>query len=273
MDVKKLAIRTALALVLLLALGVVVDSAIAARAEHRISDNLYANSNLATPPKVQLAGFPYVSAAFTHELQAITVNAADVDVPGFGLMGVYTSAQYVTVSREDVLQGKIDNAPARKVFTKLQLDGVLLGNRMNIHELLIQNKDDISPRGGWETEATFEGTPDGFTQPVKVEVKLRILRGAVEITPLDIIEAPVDHSVKADRVKGDDLPENIAAEIRSAFTLHIPGSQLPLRDNPVRVYVAGGSMFVETEQYYTRVSLSDLVPRSRPLSEEEQPGL
>ena len=163
--VKKIAFRGAVALVLLLLVAAVVDNVIAARAEHKISEALYADSNLANPPKVQVAGFPYTASALSHELQAVTVAANDVDVPGFGLMSVHTSAQYVTVSAEDVFNGTIENAPARKVFTRLQLDGVLLGNRMDIDALQIQNLDDISPRGGWETRPFSRASPKGLPSP------------------------------------------------------------------------------------------------------------
>ncbi|HIW95090.1 MAG TPA: DUF2993 domain-containing protein [Candidatus Corynebacterium gallistercoris] len=270
---KKFGIGAGVALALVFVLALITDSLIAARAEHRISHTIFAESNLATPPKVQLAGFPYTAAAVTNELQAITVNATDVNVPGYGLMGVYTSAQYVTVSARDVIQGEIRDAPARKIFTRIQLDGVLLGDSMGIDELLIQNKDDISPRGGWETESIFEGTPEGFTKPATVEMKLRVKEGDVHISPVRILTAPTDTGEKAKIVDGKDLPGDVTQRIREAFTLTLEGRKLPLPNNPVRVYVTGGSMFVESEQFYTRVSIQDLTPRARPLNAQDQPGL
>lgn len=272
--VKKIAIRSAVALVLVLLVAVITDNVIAARTEHKISEALYADSNLANPPKVQVAGFPYTGAALSHEMQAVTVTASDVDVPGFGLMSVYTSAQYVTVSAEDVFNGTIEDAPARKVFTRLQLDGVLLGNRMNIDALQIQNLDDISPRGGWETEAIFEGKPQGFAKPAKVEVKLRIVAGTMKITPTKILSAPDGLDIKANDVTDEtEITGNIEDRIIDAFSLSIPGKNLPMRGDPERIYVSGGSVFVEHSQVYTKISLSDLAPRSRPLSEEERPSL
>lgn len=270
---KKFAVRGSIALVVLFFIALVADSLVAARAEHRISQNIYQHSNLATPPRVQVAGFPYTAAIFTHELQAVTVNATDVNVPGYGLMSVYTSAQYVTVSAKDVFQGDITDAPARKVFTRLQLDGVLLGNRMHINELLIQNKDDISPRGGWETESIFEGTPDGFSKPATVEMKLRVKDGNVILSPTRILKGPTDRSEHAKLVSEDKLPADIAQSIKKTFSLTLRGDDLPLPNNPVRVYVAGGSMFVESEQFYTRVSITDLTPTAQPLREEDRPGL
>lgn len=271
---KKIAIRGALTLVLVLLVALIADNVIAARAEHKISEALYADSNLANPPKVQVAGFPYTGAALSHELQAVTVVANDVDVPGFGLMSVQTSAQYITVSADDVFNGTIENAPARKVFTRLQLDGVLLGNRMGIEALQIQNLDDISPRGGWETEAIFEGKPKGFAKPAKVEVKLRIVEGTMVITPTKILSVPDGLDIKAKNVTDEaTLDPDIEKRVNDAFSLSIPGKELPMRGDPERIFVSGGSVFVEASQVYTKISLSDLAPRSRPLSEEELPSL
>ena len=84
---KKFAVRGSIALVVLFFIALVADSLVAARAEHRISQNIYQHSNLATPPRVQVAGFPYTAAIFTHELQAVTVNATDGDSLGHGAPG------------------------------------------------------------------------------------------------------------------------------------------------------------------------------------------
>lgn len=270
---KRVLSRIAIGLVITSFLAVLADSLVAARTEHGVSQTLYEASNLPTPPAVEVAGFPYVSAAFTHELPSITVTAQDVDVPGWGLMSVQSSAQYVTVSAEDVFNGTIEDSPSRKVFTRLQLDGVSIGSRMGIDDLMIQNLEDISPRGGWETEAVFEGTPKGFAQPVTVEMKLRVREGRVRLSPESIVKAPKAKGSSDARVAEDHLPAITKQEILDAFQLDVGAESLPLKGQPIRVYVAGGSVFIESEQFYTSVSIEDLMPYTRPLPEEEEPGL
>lgn len=266
-------IRIAIGLVVTFLILVLADSLVAARTERRISNTLYEGSNLATPPSVEVTGLPYTAAAFTHEIQTITVGARDVDVPGWGLTSVTSSAQYVTVSRDDVFTGNIHDAPARKVFYRIQLDGVSLGKKMNVSDLLIQNKDDISPRGGWESEAIFEGTPDGYSQSAAIEMQLRIRQGSVHISAIDVIKGPDSKGSGAKVVDGDKLSEDVRADLLKTFSMDIPSEDLPMRGKPVRVYVAGGGVFIESEQYYTSVSIEDLAPYSRPLSKEEKPGL
>lgn len=268
----RILVRVAVGLVIVLVLAVVADSLIAARTEHKISQMLYADSNLPNPPAVEVAGLPYTAAAFTHELPSVTVTARDVDVPGWGLMSVHSSAQYVTVTSDDVFNGTIENAPARKVFYRLQLDGVSIGAKMDINDLLIQNKDDISPRGGWESEAIFEGTPEGYAKPATVQVSLRVRAGEAYITAVDVLKAP--ESKSATEVKdGSELSDATRQQIMDQFTLKLDSSTLPLRGKPGRIYVSGGGVFIEAEQYYTSVSIKDLAPHTRPLPETEEPGL
>ena len=274
----KWGIRSLCAVIVLVLVTAFSDSIIAGRTEHLYSRALYDNSNLANPPSVFVAGSPYTAAAFTHEVQAITVNAKDVDVPGWGLMSVHKSAQYVTLPWQAVLGQPFTNAPAKKVFTRLQMDGVTIGSKMHVDDLLIQNRDDISPRGGWETEAIFEGTPKGFSAPATVEMTLRVKKGDIYLTPTKVLKGPKTDAREglldsAPAVPAKELSEDMKNRIKSAFTLRIPGERLPLKEKPKRVYVAGGSVFFESEQLYTTVSLQDLVPQGRRLLEEEKPGL
>lgn len=270
---RRILYRVFIGLAAVFMLGVITDSLIAARTEYRISQALYRSTNLPTPPAVQVTGFPYVAAVWTHELQSVTVTARDVEVPGWGLMSVHSSAQYVTIPPDAVFTGEINQAPARKVFTRLELDGVSIGSKMKIDDLQIQNRDDISPRGGWETEAVFEGTPAGFAEPASVEMKLRVKEGQVYLSPTKIIEGPMDHSARADRDADNALPQKIREEITEAFKLKIDTTTLPLRGKPIGVYASGGRVLIESEQYYTTVSIKDLAPYTLPLEEDEEPGL
>ncbi|RAV33492.1 LmeA family phospholipid-binding protein [Corynebacterium heidelbergense] len=258
---------------LVVVLGI-VDALIAARAEHNVSEQIYRNSNLPNPPKVMMAGFPYLASAFTHELQAITVTSRDVNVPGYGLLSVQSSAQYVTVPSSAVLSGEFTDAPARKVFTRLQLDGVSLGAKMGVNDLLIQNKDDISPRGGWETEALFEGTPRGYAKPATVEMTLRLKQGDVYFSAVNVISAPASPAADAPIVRADQMDAAARKRILDSFSLVLRAKDLPFHGgHPMRAYVSGGSAYVESERYYTKVSMLDLAPPTRPLSQEERPGL
>ncbi|WP_227871037.1 LmeA family phospholipid-binding protein [Corynebacterium provencense] len=265
----------------LLTIAVVSDSIVAAKVERSVSQRLWKESNLATPPSVQVSGMPFVSSLLTHVLPSVSVDARDVEVPGFARVSVTSSAQKVTLTREEILSGSFTDAPARKVFTRLQLDAVALGEllaaddgRSGMDDLHIQGVEDISPAGGWETEAQFTATPGdipGVTGPVKVDMRLRVWEGDVRILPTKIV------SVDGDRSRGDGgsrAPDpQTRDQIMEAFTLELPGESLPMHSRPGRVYVNGGALYIETEQNFTRVSLSDLAPVSAPLAEDDRAGL
>lgn len=276
--------RTIVAVVLTITtvalIAVVADSLVAAKVERSISQRIYQESQLATPPAVQVTGMPYLAATWNHELPSVKVEARDVEIPGFTRVSVTSSASKVTLTREEVLSGNFTNAPARQVFTKIQLDGVSLGDIMigadgaspeGLQDLHIEGVENISPSGGWETEAYFTATPAGETEPVKVAMWLRVWEGDVRLLPTKII------SIGGNTARGDGkskaLDEDARKKIMAAFTLELPATSLPLRTHPGRVYVNGGALYIESEQNFTRVSTTDLAPRSASLGEDDRAGL
>lgn len=266
-------IKVSIAVVAMLLSLVIVDSVIAGRTEAKISNRIYAESNLVVPPDVVVTGLPYSGAALVGEMPSLTVNAQDVDMPGLGLMTVYTSAQYLEVTPDDVFNGTFEDVLTKKFFRRLQLDGVLLGQRMGINDLQIQNQDDISPLGGWETEAIFEGTVPGFSDTAVVAVRLRLHNGEVRIIPDELVRGPESHDEDAKSLPGEEIPEDIAAELLEAFSASFPDGELPLPDKATRIFVAGGSIFVEAEALKRRVSLTDFAPSARRLDKDQEPGL
>ncbi|WP_297003998.1 DUF2993 domain-containing protein [uncultured Corynebacterium sp.] len=262
--------------------AVVADSLVAAKVEREISQRIWHDSQLASPPAVQVGGMPVSASLWSHELSSVSVEAQDVEVPGFARVSVTSSAQKITLTRDEILSGDFEDAPARKVFTRLQLDPVALGGLMTggsdggdgFSDLNIQGVEDISPSGGWETEAYFTATPrdvSGIDTEVAVEMRLRVWEGDVRLLPTRII------SVGGDTSRGDGGKHAVDATTRdrimAAFTLELPGTTLPLRSKPGRVYVNGGALYIESEQNFTRVGISDLAPRSAPLGEDERAGL
>ncbi|MGO1950466.1 MAG: LmeA family phospholipid-binding protein [Mycobacteriaceae bacterium] len=250
--------------------AVVADSLVAARVEKRISERIHEDSHLANPPDVVVTGMPYLAAVFTHEVPSIHVDARDVEVPGFGRVTMSSSATEITLDRDAVLSGTFTDAPAREVFTRIQMDTVELGEKFGIPDLALRSQDDSSPTGGWETEAFLSGTPEGLRSGAdgeyEVSMRLRVWEGDVYLTPVEITDTP-------DGTDPDDLPADTREKVMDAFTLEMPGTSLPLHSKPRRVYSSGGSLFIEAEQNYTTVSVTDLAPQSGPLGEDEQPGL
>ena len=278
----RILLSVVVALGVLAGAAVVADSLFAAKVERTISQLLWHDGDLASPPAVQVGGMPFSAALWSHQLTSVSVEARDVEIPGFTRVSVTSSAEKVTLSRDELISGDFTDAPAKKVFTRLQLDPVALGGLMTgggtapdgLDDLHIQGVEDISPSGGWETEAWFTATPSGVAgvdDPVEVEMRLRVWEGDVRLLPTRIV------SIDGDTSRGDGnsraLDDATRDRVLAAFTLELPADSLPLPTHPGRVYVNGGALYIETEQYFTTISTTDLAPQSAPLSEEERAAL
>ncbi|MFD5868893.1 DUF2993 domain-containing protein [Corynebacterium sp. NPDC060344] len=247
--------------VALLAVG--ADLGLAIHAERNLANQIREDMNLPADPYVSLGGAAYASSFFTGRWSSIQVRARDLEIEGFGLVSVESGAVDVEIPRESVWSGDFDNAFTERYHTKLQLDGLSLGRQFGFTDLAIQNHEDISPAGGWETEAIFEATPPGWSAPAEVVVKLRILQGDAEFIPVEVISGPEGPDSK-DVLRGEELSDATVDAILPSFGLELSGVQLPLRQRPTRIYVAGGSIFIEGDERYRHVSPGDFLPVATP---------
>ncbi|MBV7295852.1 LmeA family phospholipid-binding protein [Corynebacterium sp. TAE3-ERU12] len=232
----------------ILGTAAVADTALAIHAEHTFANTLREDANLPAAPYTSLGGVAYTSSFITGQWSSIKARARDIDIPGLGLVTVESGAVNAEVPAKAILTGKFTEARTKKYFTRIQLDAVALGGLIDVPDLRVRNLEDESPSGGWETEALLEGTPKGCSEPAEVAVKLRIWQGTVHITPY--------------QVRHNECPLS-DRDVMDIFTLTLPGDNLPLADDPTRIYVAGGAIYIENEQREVQVSADDFLPRSR----------
>lgn len=243
---------------LVLVVGI-ADAGVAVNAERQLADSIRREANLPADPYVSLGGMAYTSSFFTGQWSSITVRARDLEVPGFGLVSVESSAVNVEIPSSSVWSGDFGETPAEQYFTRLQLDGLALGRQLDLTDLAIQNYEDISPAGGWETEAIFEATPPGWSGQAAVMVKLRIENGDAYFIPDHVITGPTGPD-STEVVAGEELSDEVADEILDAFDLELPFRDLPLRQVPTQIYVSGGSVFIVGDEMYPIVSPEDFLP-------------
>lgn len=237
----------------------------ATHAEHALSTHIAETANLEMTPYVAIGGKAYLSSFVTGKWSSINARIRDVEVPGFGLVSLEYGAANVKVPASAVLTGDFPESPTKQYFTKLSLDGVSLGTKLGLTDLSIQALLDSSPAGGWETEALFTGTPQGWQEKATVSVKLRIVDSDVIITPMEIVSAP---SSPTDTTVHDQpaLSDADAKHITDTFSLTLPDGEIPLGMPATRVYVSGGSVNIEAEQIQCTVSPANFMP---PTSEED----
>lgn len=254
-------IFAAVGAVALLAVG--ADFGLAIHAERNLANRIREEMNLPADPYVRLGGAAYASSFFTGKWSSIQVRARDLEIDNFGLVSVESGAVDVEVPPSAVWSGDFKDGFTERYHTTLQLDGLSLGRQFDFTDLAIQNHEDISPAGGWETEAIFEATPPGWSAPAEVVVKLRIVRGDAKFIPVEVISGPEGPDSKDVR-RGRELSDDAIDAILPAFELELTGAELPLRQRPTRIYVSGGSVFIEGDELYRTVSPEDFLPVATP---------
>lgn len=249
-------IRTALAIVLVFGLLWLADSLIAARAEAKLSAATEESAGLQSSPKAYLGGTPFLQVLVTEEIPHASLDVLDVDVAELGIVNARSEFFEAQISPADALAGDIIGAPVRSVTRSVSLDGVALGQPLNMTDLDIQNPYDISPGGGVAAEAQLTGTPPGFEEPASVLVKLRIDAGVFHMNVVKVLEAP----------------EGRVDEVTEAFSMVRDTRQLPIGGPATAVTLGGGSITFSHSRYQTEIRAEDLAPTATGYSDFTREG-
>lgn len=220
------------------------DSALAARTEQAISQQVRQHARLEITPNVSIQNFPYAKVHFTGNIKELRVGISDVTVPSFGMVRTNTVLQDISVTDEQLKTGRIDGSRAALISRNVGLDAVALGDLMQIKDLDLSNPYDVSPAGGNATEAQLRGTPPGFNEEVAVEATLRLVGPSFKLTPVKLVE-------------GDPAMQE---EIFEAFQLEFDTNTLPMGAQASYVFLSGGTVFFQAQERNVKVHLSDLSP-------------
>lgn len=239
-------------LIVVIALGAVfwiVDSSLAARAERSISRAVADSADLEVEPGV-FAGSAIYSAAFLlGELDRVTINMLDVEVPGVGVVNARTEVKNIEVSPDQALSGDLDGSRAELFTRSLSMDGVALGSHLDMTDLDISHPIDISPSGGTASEALLTGTPTGFAEPVSVLVTLRLVGSEFQMVPVELITAPESLTLE---------------DVASDFSWRIDTMTLPLADRAMAVHLSGGSIHFQSQARNVEITMRELSPLAAP---------
>lgn len=230
--------RTTLTVVVVLILTTLaaagVDTAVAARAERRLSQHAAEVGELTSPPEAYIGGFPYAISALTGSYTRVSVSALDQPLPGFGFASVGV----------DALGLDTRTMTANVLRRSVRLDAVALAQLLNLPDLDITNPYDISPAGGGVSEARLTATLPGTTTASTAVVTLRLVDGAFIMRPSEVepaSDAGVDDVIKALSYELDTLT-------------------LPLGGPADMVQLSGGSIYFSRDVVNAAVDVDDLVP-------------
>ncbi|ALC06697.1 hypothetical protein CDES_11715 [Corynebacterium deserti GIMN1.010] len=227
----------------------IVDSAIAAHAEHNLSEAVAESANLDSAARVFLGGPIYSTSFFTGELASVSIDMLDVEIPGVGMVNARTEVESVEVTRDQVLSGDLNGATAETFARTIRMDGVAIGAQLGITDLDISHPINISPSGGLASEALLTGTPPDLDEPVSVMVSLRLVGSEFQMTPYELVDAPSGLTL-------DDVDQ--------AFTWRVDTLQLPLSDRATAVYLSGGSIHFQSEARNVELTTRELSPLAAP---------
>lgn len=238
----------------ILVLGVVAwlaDSLLAARTENAISEHAKEVSHLETAPTVYISGFPFSAAYFTEELPKVSIGVSDVIVPTFGMVRANTTIGGVDITRDMLATGEIYGTTAQLISRDVGLDGVALGELLDIDDLDLSHPSDISPSGGVASSVLLRGTPAGYSKPVSVLATLRLKGPMFYLTPQEVFEGASSSSPSSDKEE---------AAILDAFRLSFDTTTLPLGTQASYVYLSGGTIFFQAQERNVTIEANDLSP-------------
>ncbi|GGG80796.1 hypothetical protein GCM10007338_19230 [Corynebacterium pelargi] len=224
----------------------IIDSAIAARAERSLAQDVEESAELEMSPGVYFGGTPYTQALISGKIKQVSVSVSDVDTPRLGLITTTTDAVDVQVDASQVFSGDIRGSRALLLTQTIGLDGVSVGKQLGIADLDISNPYDISPNGGTASEAQLRGTPKGQSKPVSVVADLRIEGPDFRLTPTKVLD------------RGDGSLSDEA--IMDAMSWRIDTRLLPMRSQAGFVYVSGGTLYFQAQERNVTLRLRDFSP-------------
>lgn len=241
-----IAVWAGIALISLIAALWGVDSAIAARAEHRISHDVRNNAHLDQNPSVYLGGFPYVGALFSGKVPGLGVSVSDVEVNDFGLLTTSSQVTDMELNRSQLFSGDVEGTHAQLLTRTVGFDAVAVGKQLNILDLDLSNPYDVSPAGTNSSEVQLRGTPDGFSKPITVIATMRLEGPTFKLTPTTVVD------------RGESNLDDSA--LFRAFTWTLNTKTLPINAQASYVYLAGGSIRFEAQERNVTLRLEDLAP-------------
>lgn len=225
---KKLVI-TALVLAAVL---LVADYAAAAAAEHRISQQLQEELDVPDAPTVRIHGFPFLTQAISGHYERIEMSVQGLDVGPLNDVAVEATMRDVHAPLLQVLTGDMSGVRIEHVQGRVRINESDLGQVIGLEDL------QIAPAAG-RAAVRMSATVDVGAKPVKVIViaQLELVRGAVQISPVDV-------RLDVEPIGVFELPETFRKLVMSRFAVRIDPGGLPFTVRPTSITVHPGSIVV-----------------------------
>ena len=265
----QIAAVTAVAVVIVLVIGFLVDNLAASRAEHRVAVAVEESPRVDFEPEVTLGGFPFVTRAGDGRFPSMSISARGVTITGCGDRGACTAT--VDARLDDVTTGDVWNVGATTpihagaITAETRIDSVNLGRLMGITDLYINTPAPEGKAGGGgpgdgllertdgimlsgtvpypdspEYEHGLPPSASGYTAPkVKISVSARVfvVDGLVHVEATGLYDGPEDHY-------SADVPPEFRAHILKRFSSVLPPLPMAWSTVPDKALSRGSDLIV-----------------------------
>ncbi|WP_245900635.1 LmeA family phospholipid-binding protein [Prauserella shujinwangii] len=256
--------RVVIVLVVLAGLLVGADFALAAYAEHAVSQKAREQLELSNDPAVTINGFPFATQAISGEYQHITVSAQGIPVGPLRDVAIRADLRDVTAPLSDLTAGKVNAIEIGDLEGQVTLkesDISRVEPLTNIEDLRIEPSSEDYVRNGDGSGDENEPEPDESTERtddstagVRLSGYSRIAGERIELFAFAMIE--LDGStirITPHRLQfGNDkettvVPREVQEALLPNFEADINTGGLPFTVTPTAVQVESGSITIKGE--------------------------
>ncbi len=220
-------------------------------AEYRLARSVRTAANLDFDPWVSILGFPFFTQARRHHYNEVEIKASGVDHPVVGMVGLEATLHSIDIAGTSWLIGPDAKLPVGELESRIIIDSTHVGRFMGIPDLLVEAPSrETNDATGGTTESgissnrglVFTGTPKKADYDKKVSIAVDLsVTGPDQTTLVFTATGVLTGAGTADQ----QVPEDKLPAVLAAFSMSMPGQQLPFGVRPTSEGARGSDIIIE----------------------------
>lgn len=266
MQVRKVLIRAAAVIGVLLLVAAGVDFGTSIYAEYRMSRAVRQAAQLRSDPFVAILAFPFIPQAIRGHYRELEIKAFGVPHPHVGQATLEATMHSVDLSQATWLPRPGAAIAVGTLESRIIINSMRLGQFLGVRDLMVEApRAETNDATGGTTESgisgnhglVFTGTPRsaGFTAKVSVAVDLSIAPEdptTLVFTPTDILTGP--------DTADQPVPDALRDAVLAAFAARLPDQKLPFGVPPTTQGARGSDVIIEGITTGTTITLDRFNP-------------
>ncbi|WNV91146.1 DUF2993 domain-containing protein [Umezawaea sp. Da 62-37] len=233
-----------IALLVLVALLVGADFALAAAGEYQVAQKMRAKLGLAEDPSVRINGFPFITQALGGDYKDIEISATGVPVRDqLRDLEIQANLLHTRIELSNLLAGNTKGAKIDRVQGRVKIKANDLNRLVN----QVTPFTDMAIEPDTRAEGSEEQAPPRTSAAVKLSGNTTLASRKISLTAygtVTLVGGQVELAVN--ELKIDDLSlEPFIAHLKQALSIKIDPGVLPFTVTPTAVQVESGAFTVE----------------------------